>query len=77
MAEFYGFLNEVRTTLLTEMDPPSRLREFFSPEGGACVLGRVMVTWYVDRKETLMGRLGGGFKHFLFSSLLGEDSHFY
>ena len=27
-------------------------------------------------KTNAIGSLGGGFKHFLFSSLFGEDSHF-
>ena len=44
------------------------------------VLLRPMSNWDVKARFTEMSfsyqYLGGGFKHFLFSSLPGEDSHF-
>ena len=35
--------------------------------------GTVCVCWFLNIIRT---KLGGGFKYFLFSPLLGEDSHF-
>ena len=33
-------------------------------------------SWSIFQNGVVCGRLGGGFKHFLFSPLFGEDSHF-
>ena len=43
------------------------------------ISGKSIVGWLEVapmKKSSLKAHLGGGFKHFLFSSLLGEDSHF-
>ena len=81
---FWGLVPPNPTTTLRPHIPPSQALELqlksTMPHGCGFPCRRVVVVWWkifhVGRSRGWILGLGGGFEYFLFSPLLGEDSHF-